>query len=148
MVDIFNLNNVVRTLMKIIYDQIWNLYVKRTAWSRSLFPCNINTSTYFHVSLCNQTDLTTNTLITNENSILNHFVSNWPYSHFSRKINYYMNIYRSCILLSHGSTTNNIEIVNGNKQNCKNEQAVWDQKRVLPIFLTTQKKSLWVRDIL
>ena len=83
-----------------------------------------------------QLTLTTNTRIKNENSNSNHFASNKPYLHFPRKINYY----RSCCLLSHGSTTNNLEIANGNKQIVQTSKHLRPRKSIAHL-LTTQKES-------
>ena len=45
-----------------------------------------------------------------------------------------MNMYGSCRLLSHGSTTNNIETVNGNKQIVKTSKQSETRKEYCPSF--------------
>ena len=52
-----------------------------------------------------------------------------------------MNMYGSCRLLSYGSTTNNIEIVNGNKQIVQTSKHLRPEKSIAHL-LPTQKKSL------
>ena len=50
-----------------------------------------------------------------------------------------MNMYGSCRLLSHGSTTNNIEIVNGNKLIVKPSKQFETRKEYCPSFDHTKE---------
>ena len=124
--------------MKIIYGQIWILYIKHTARSWSLFPCNMNKC--FHVSSCHPTDSHNQHTDQEWKFQLNPFCIKQALFAFSKENQLLYEHVWDCRLLSHGSTTNNLEIVSGNKQIVQRSKHLRPEKSIAHL-LTTQKKS-------